>query len=401
MATVKIILRTSKINAAGEAPLCIRITKNRKAKFIFLNYRISPDCWDSKQSKVKKSHKNYQRLNSFIATKYAEAQGIAVDMETAEKRVLPESIKEQIQGKAPDSFFKYAERYRERLESSNKIGTLRKVKSILLKMKKYTGGQDLLFDHITVTWLREYENYLRTELGNKTNTVSSNFRTLRVIINLAINEEVISDELNPFKRFRLTTEKVKKDYLTEDELMMLESASLQAGSKKELHRDMYIFSACAGGLRISDLLLLKWENFDGERIVKQTRKTGSIVSVKLPKKALDILCKYRKVDTLPEHFIFPILDNDEDYSDPRHEFNCISSATAYANDDMKEIAQKVGIEKRVSMHTARHTFATQALSKGVRIEYVSKLLGHANIATTQVYAKIINAELDKAMEVFN
>jgi site-specific recombinase XerD len=68
---------------------------------------------------------------------------------------------------------------------------------------------------------------------------------------------------------------------------------------------------------------------------------------------------------------------------------------------LKIIAAKAGIEKHISFHSSRHTFATRALKKGMRIEYVSKLMGHTNLKTTQIYAKIVNEELDKAMDVFN
>jgi integrase/recombinase XerD len=68
---------------------------------------------------------------------------------------------------------------------------------------------------------------------------------------------------------------------------------------------------------------------------------------------------------------------------------------------LKTIATKAKIEKKISFHTSRHTFATRALRKGMRIEYVSKLIGHSNIKTTQIYAKIVNEELDEAMDVFD
>ncbi len=73
----------------------------------------------------------------------------------------------------------------------------------------------------------------------------------------------------------------------------------------------------------------------------------------------------------------------------------------YANKDLKFIAEKVGIEKNISFHTSRHTWATRALRKGMRIEYVSRLMGHSSIKTTQVYAKIVNEDLDRAMDVFD
>ena len=401
MVSVKIIHRQDKQNSNGEHPLYLRIIKNRKPKYIALGIYLTNELWDDENKRVKKSHPNAGRLNNFIATKVSEAQGVALEMETENKSVLPHEIKEQIMGKAPESFFKYADKYLADLETGSKVGTLRKSKAIIGKIREFVGNRDLLFNQITVSWLKDYERFMRQVKKNKTNTVSSNFRTLRVIINLAINEELITDDLNPFKRFKLTTEKVNKDYLNEDELMLIELAPLQENSMKDLHRDMYVFSATCGGFRISDLLLMKWKNYDGERIVMKTKKTGSVVSVLLSPKAKAINMKYYKNDTEQEHFIFPVFKNDLDYSEPRFLFNSISSATAYANDDMKEIAQMVRIEKRVSMHTARHTFATRALIKGIPLPYVSKLLGHASLVTTQVYAKVIDTELDKAMKAFS
>ena len=95
------------------------------------------------------------------------------------------------------------------------------------------------------------------------------------------------------------------------------------------------------------------------------------------------------------------LDKNLDYTKPKVLITAISSATAYTNKDLKTIEDKIELKKHISFHTSRHTFATWALRKGIRIEYVSKLLGHTNIKETQIYAKIVNEELEKAMEVFN
>src|SRR4030095_6949765 len=112
-----------------------------------------------------------------------------------------------------------------------------------------------------------------------------------------------------------STEKVKRDYLTEEELRLLEDAQLKNNSMKDHHRNMYVFSAYAGGLRISDILLLKWQNFNGSKIVVHTAKTSSVVSIKLPPKALEILKKYGSHNSKQTDFIFPVLKNGEDYSD--------------------------------------------------------------------------------------
>jgi integrase len=166
-------------------------------------------------------------------------------------------------------------------------------------------------------------------------------------------------------------------------------------------RDMYVFSAYAGGIRVSDLLLLRWKNFDGERQHFKVLKTGKELHIKLPEKALEILKKYQTAESKPDSLIFSILRSNIDFDNPKQVTGAISSATAQINERLKIIANKAEVEKKISFHTARHTFATRALRKGIRIEYVSKLLGHATIKETQVYAKIVDEELDNAMDVFN
>jgi integrase len=166
------------------------------------------------------------------------------------------------------------------------------------------------------------------------------------------------------------------------------------------HRNIYVFSAYAGGLRISDILQLRWENFDGEKLSLRVQKTSQPLSIKIPNKATEIIKLYETKDSTPKDFIFPLL-NCIDTNNKLELFNAISSATAYTNTDLKEITKRAKINKHISFHTARHTFATRALQKGMRIEYVSKFLGHKDIKETQIYAKIINKELDNAIEIFN
>jgi site-specific recombinase XerD len=96
-----------------------------------------------------------------------------------------------------------------------------------------------------------------------------------------------------------------------------------------------------------------------------------------------------------------MLSDDLNESDARDLDSAISSASAYINKNLKFIAQKAGIEKPLSFHISRHTWATRALRKGISIDKVSKLMGHAQIRETQIYAKIVSEELDKAMDVFN
>jgi integrase len=401
MASVSILLKMNKINKEGEAPFYLRIIKDRKAKFISLGYKINPKFWDPVKSVVLSKHPNSARLNNYLARKKAEASDVALKLETNSKYVPPKKIKQEILGKASVNFFDYAEAFNSKVLSENKVGTYNKTKGMLSKLETYIGKRDFTLDEITVHFLKSYEEYLRTTLKNSTNTIHSNLKMIRRIMNLAIEEELFPFEKSPFLRYKLQLEKTTKVYLTEDELKAIEELSLTENSMMDHHRNMYVFACYVGGLRVSDLLQLRWENFDGKHIIIETQKTKDTISIQVPNKGLSILDKYKTEESEPSHFIFPFLDNRLDYSDAKLLHKSISSKTAYANTDLKDIAKKAKITKHISMHTSRHTWATRALRKGIRIEYVSKLMGHASIQTTQIYAKIVNNELDDAMGVFN
>lgn len=401
MATVKIMLKSEKANKKGEVPLYLRLIKDRKAKFISLGISIHPKHWNEEDKNVRKSHPNSKRLNNFLSHKITEAQDITLDMETASKYVPPKSIKQAILGKTTESFLPFADRYVANLEKKGKIGTYDKFNAVVSKLRNYIGTQDFTFDDINIHFLKKYEDYLRNDLGNATNTIHSNLKIIRRILNEAINEDIFPAEKNPFIRFKLKWEPPTKSFLTEEELSTLENLSLSESNMKFHHRNIYIFAAYTGGLRISDILQLKWEHFDGERILLKTQKTGAIVTIKVPDKAMQILELYKKPNRKESDYIFPFLKNDRDYSNPKILFRAISSHTAYTNSDLKKLANTAGIKQNLNFNSSRHTWATRALKKGMRIEYVSKLMGHTTIKTTQIYAKIVNEELDKAMEIFN
>ncbi|MCF6364931.1 MAG: site-specific integrase [Bacteroidales bacterium] len=399
MSSVKIILKKNKINSKGEAPLYIRIIKNRKTKFISLGVKILIKDWNERQSRVRKSHPNSQRMNNFIAHKVAEAEGVALEMEADSKYVSPKSIKDNIMGTNPHSFLQYFSEYIDTLEKSGKFSYYKKSKTVFTKLSEYVGDKKITFNELTVTFLKRYERYLSENLGNSINTIHSNMKVIRKVINDAINEDILPYEKSPFHKYKLKLEKTTKEFLTEDEIRRFEELQLEKNSMRNHHRNIYVFATYAGGLRISDIFQLRWSDYDGERILMTTKKTKSTVSIKLPNKAKEIIKKYKTEDAEKEHYIFPFLKNDIEYSESAL-FRAISSHTAYTNTDLKKIAKLAGIDKNIHFHTSRHTFATRALKKGMRIEYVSRLLGHSSIKTTQVYAKIVNQDLDDAMDKF-
>ena len=130
MSTVRIILKKEKVNKQGEAPLYIRIIKDRKSRFVSLGVKINPKDWNEGLSRVKKSHSNSQRMNNFLAHKVAEAEGIALELETNSKYVSPKSIKETLMGTNPQSFLEYFKEYVAELEKNGKFSFYKKVKAV-------------------------------------------------------------------------------------------------------------------------------------------------------------------------------------------------------------------------------------------------------------------------------
>ena len=294
MSSVKVILRPDKVNANNEHPLWLRVCKNRKSKYITIGIEIKPELWDEKKQRVRRSHPNAEKVNAFIGQKVSEAEGVVVELQTQNKYIGSYNIKEALLGKVASDFFPYADKFANSFEAAGKIGSYRRAKSVIQKLRDYVENRALTFNQITVSFLTDYERYLSSKMENRQNTIHANMRIIRTVINNAIREDLVPMELNPFTKFKLKSEKTQRAYLTEEELNKLDDLTLMEGSMMNNHRNAYVFSCYAGGLRISDVLLLRWKNFDGEKLNIKIQKTQSSLSIKLPERALQIINSYSK-----------------------------------------------------------------------------------------------------------
>ena len=201
----------------------------------------------------------------------------------------------------------------------------------------------------------------------------------RIILIARNNGILIGD---PFASYKIRLEKVDRGYLSEDEIKIILKKKM-VSERLEQVRDVFIFS-CFSGLAYVDVANLKEDNirksFDGNLwIITKRQKTNTDVNVPLLDIPKMILEKYK--GKLPDGKVLPIISNQK--------------LNAY----LKEIADVCGIKKNLTFHCLRHTFATTTtLAKGVPIETVSKMLGHTNIETTQIYARITNNKISNDMQ---
>ena len=189
-------------------------------------------------------------------------------------------------------------------------------------------------------------------------------------------------KIDPFGDFKLKKKKKDRGYLTHEELERLINYK-PTSERLEKVRDIFVF-CCMTGLDYSGVATLTTEDliigFDnGQWILKDRIKIGVQAAIKLLDLPIQILRKYES--KRDGNRLLPVMSN------------------AKYNQYLKELAGSCGIEKRVTSHLARHTFATTvALANGVSIESLSKMLGHTKISTTQIYAKILNKKVGADMD---
>ena len=374
----------------------MRVIEGEKITVLSLGIDILEEEWDERKQKAKSKHSNSSRINNLISQKLSEAESIKIELNG--KPGLGDLLKKSKVKIVEKSFTNYFDEYLGELERAQIAGTFRKSKSILKKLNDYNKQRSISFEEFNLEYLKNYEKHLR-KLGNSTNTIHANLKVMRMLFNRAVNEDVILIQDNPFSKYKIKTEKTEKTFLTEAEIKVFDEVEVTKGSAVAKHKDIFVFACYAGGIRISDLLQLRWEHYDpkNEKVTFFIQKTKQQHSVKLPPKAKEIINKYKPEGEL-KGYIFPFLNDSEDLTSPFVLLKKISSATAYINKNLKILAKKANINKKLSQHISRHSYGTMAHSKGMSIVHVSKIMAHSNIATTLIYSRIVNQELDEATD---
>lgn len=332
-----------------------------------------------------------------------KATDVVLDFERDDKNYQSVDIKRIFTGeKKMYSFIEYYREYLKMLERDDKIGSKAKANSVLNNLLKYINKKDVKFSELDYSFFVKYEKYMREkEPPMSINTVHSNLKQIRKLMYDAVRDGIIHTEKNPFNKFRIKLEdKEKIKYLELDELQRIED-SLFNDKGLEATRDIFILACYTGGLRVSDLLCMRAENFDGNHIKMKSLKTKRWLFTYVTLKAREILKKYLTGTILPKNYIFPFLRNNVNTNNSRELYNAISSAISKYNKALKKVVLKASVKKNLHSHIARHTFSTLALSKGIPPDYVSKILDHKNNTVTLGYAKYISKDLDKYMMRFN
>lgn len=406
--TYHFYLRKDKKRENGECPVYLRITQNRKSKYVSTGVYVPEKNWNPEKEKVRKNHRNYKSLNTILGNEKDKAEMVQAELSKHGKdsaKAIQKRLKQQETG----DFFELADIYLEELKKGNSYYTHKNAKVAIDKVEAFEGERSLPLKHIDTAWLERFEQFLKQEYDNHPNTIAKNFRPIKAIIKRALKKHLIT--INPLTNFEgaKRAKPQPKTKLSIDQIKEIENFDLGVDSNLWHTRNYFMFSFYSGGIRFGDLCCLKWKDIKGDRLSYNMNKNKKEFTVELNEYQLEILDHYKE-NKKPEGFIFPILNNHKDYSDPAFLRKRISSKNALVNKWLGKIVKKVNKKLKkeeskvpqiedISFHVARHSFAQYAVEQDLNIYELMQALRHSKVETTQQYLKGLDEGLaDKAMK---
>jgi site-specific recombinase XerD len=279
------------------------------------------------------------------------------------------------------TFFSFFQEQIDLWEVEKAYNTIKTYKSTLNVLKQF--NNKLNFGDLTYQTIQQFDLYMSKTRGNAVGGKFTKHKCTKAVIREAIKKGFMTSDQNPYRFFKIKAAVGKREFLAINEVTQL--MNLEIPEKNGFHsrvRDLFLFS-CFTGLRYSDVMNLKWSNLDLKKkcITIQMVKTKKVLTIPLVPQAEAIIEKYGKhIIKTPTLRVLPKMANQ------------------VLNREIKVLIEKVGIEKHITFHCARHAFASCLIEAKTNILYVRDLLGHSNLSETQIYAKSLMSDLHSTMD---
>jgi len=390
----------SKPLSDGQYLVYLRITKNRRKKEISIGLKGFKEHFVSEQ--FIKPHPNFKIENGFIIKQKHEALSIIRNFQLNDEDFTLESFERKFRGvpENNDNFFDFTEEIIKEMEQSDRLGNARaykEAKESLVKFinENHPGKTIVKFKELTPELLEKYEVYMRSR-GNENGGMAFKMRQIRAIFNKAINRKIISQDIYPFKYYKVSKLKAKpnKRALTVEDFKKLKDVNLLQFPHLMEAYNYFMFSFYTRGMNFVDMMYLKKSDIVNDRLYYTRAKTKGRFNIEIVDKAQEIIDFY-KDKTKNTSYVFPILLSD-DMTPKQIEYRKHKVLSRY-NRKLGEIAKIAGVESHVTSYVARHSFATILKKKGTSTDLISELMGHSNVQITMTYLKEFDdEELDKA-----
>jgi len=361
----------------------IRITENRKSKYKKL-FQLDKTYWDG--SGVKNKHERHNNLNKEIADAVKKYHDKAFNLASEPTSSPFQDI--MARPKVDKSFSEAIVQYANLVRKEGKFSSYRKYINAADKVSDF---KDVSLSSINQLYLRELHEFLKKK-NLKPSTIHRYFKFLKTVIRFESNEDpsVNRSILN----YKVKNEESIKEKLTREEFELIVSKDLD--QKLSLSRDVFCALVYSWGSRIGDMLQMQPKHIKNDRLEFKEQKTGKHKSVKIDIEFQNLINRYKGTST---HYLFPFLVKapTDPRKDPIYQKE-IESKTSIINKDLKLIAAKCNIDKKITTHVARHTFAVWASKKEVPLYLIQEMLNHSSKSVTENYLKQLNKSknLDQA-----
>jgi site-specific recombinase XerD len=392
--TLHFYAKSTKANAAGLLPIYVRLTVDGKRLEFSTKKFVETSKWSSELSKMKGTTEEARSINSYLDLMKTKVFNAQMELMHRNENLTIENFKERLLGTEQRQrmlipiFQDHNNKIKELVGKEYAPGTLERYKTSLshtiefLQWKyKVSDIEITKIDHAFVT---DYEFWLRSVRNCANNTAVKYIKNFNKIIKLCLANDWL--DKNPFANYKSKVKEVERVYLSEEEIQNIINKDFKT-ERLSLVRDIFLFS-CFTGLAYIDVKNLTKSHIcigiDGEKWIfthrQKTETASKIPILPVTQMIIDKYANHPKSNN--EDKLLPILTNQK--------------MNAY----LKEIAGVCEIEKELTFHIARHTFATTVtLTNGVPIESVSKMLGHKNLRTTQHYAKVLDKKVSEDMKI--
>lgn len=391
--TIQPIVRRNRANAAGQIPVFFKLIVNGKLVEISTKQYVTPSQWSSEKGRLKGNTETARTINTCLDNLRNKLQKIFNQLEEKGESITAEKVKSIYLGKSSrqktllEVFTYHNEKMKAQVGGDFARGTFVRYTTTIGLIEEFIkyqyGVSDMVLADLNHEFVTNLEFWLKTVRHCNHNTTMKYISNLRKIVYLALSNEWTDKD--PFTKFKVTLKEVKREALTAQELERLQAKDFGTNRLGQV-RDIFVF-CCYTGLAYADVAKLHTSQLsrgiDGKHWIFTDRtKTKTASNIPLLSPALALIEKYKQhPQAVTKGLVLPVLTNQK--------------MNAY----LKEIADLCGIDKKMTTHLARHTFATTVtLTNGVPIETVSSMLGHKNLKTTQIYAKVVQAKVSADME---
>ncbi|MCF6132730.1 site-specific integrase [Flavobacterium wongokense] len=387
-------IKRAKPNSKGLVPIFQRITVNSQRIEKSTGKYIDPDLWSPTTAKLKGKTDEARSINSHLCKLQNEVLEAEKDLTLHRREVNYVNMKSVLTGKGEKerTIVPIFQEHNDRIQALVPVGefaqgTVERYKTTLNHFKSFLElklqVKDITIDKIDYAFIMDFDFFLRTQRACKNNTSIKYVKNFQKIFNICLDNEWVTKDV--FKKYKPKPTIVDRDYLTEPELQEVQSKRF-ATPRLLLVRDIFLFS-CYTGLAYVDVQNLSPANIsmgiDGSKWIFTNReKTDGPSHIPILPVVEELIEKYKNhPNAVNKNRVMPILSNQR------------------MNSYLKEIADVCGINKELTFHIARHTFATTVtLSNGVPMESVSKMLGHRSLKSTQIYARVLDIKVSRDMQ---